>query len=251
MKKRSCGLSARRLATGLAVAMAVALWGGCAPALSVTCPACAALPTARIAPEARVVYVLVPGILGYGWEWDGVPEALAGPAAQVAVLPWEPWATLPGVARAVRRELAELLRRAPRVRRVVVLAHSAGGLVAWLGAYDLALPAGVELQVVTVGAPLAGLGMNPSGSADLTTLVPLMLGGRLPRLPAALPGIGLEVYVTDRTDPVMRRRGGHDPGDRRVLPAGAVVRALPPGVDHNHALRWVARRLVARATGSS
>jgi hypothetical protein len=99
---------------------------------------------------------------------------------------------------------------------------------------------------LTVGAPFAGLGRNPWGGEDhWHTPLPIALGSRFQKWPAAVPGVAVEVFVTGGDDPVMRRFAGHDPADRRVLPSRVLVRKLPAELDHNLALGWVCRHYVA------
>src|SRR4029078_1916398 len=76
--------------------------------------------------------VLVRGRLGYGWEWDKpVARLRATPKVDFVVFWWEAWGSVERAA----RELDDVLWRAmvsapPSVREIIVVAHSAGGLVA-------------------------------------------------------------------------------------------------------------------------
>lgn len=124
-------------------------------------------------PGTRTLFVLVPGLLGYGWEWNGAQIALGQlEAASVLVYEWDPWASLYVASRRLAEHCRFLLRRLPpSVRKVVVIGHSAAGLLAVRAAGELTPPAGVQLEVLAVGAPLAGMGINPWSPVDLTKTV--------------------------------------------------------------------------------
>lgn len=199
-------------------------------------------------PGTRTLFVLVPGLLGYGWEWNGAQIALGQlDAASVLVYEWDPWTSLQGASRRLAEHCRFLLRRLPSsVRKVVVIGHSAAGLLAVRAAGELSPPAGVQLEVIAVGAPLAGMGMNPWSAEDLAnTALPIALSGHFKHWPEPAAGLRLRIFPTGPSDPVMRPRLGHDPADGRVLPPGAELTPLPRELDHNVALSYLARRIVA------
>lgn len=229
---------------------------GCAVPLLRTCPRCPQLVLGERPPVpagTRTLFVLVPGLLGYGWEWNGAQIALGQlDAASVLVYEWDPWASLHGASRRLAEHCRFLLRRLPpSVRRVVVIGHSAAGLLVVRAAGELSPPPGVQLEVLAVGAPLAGMGINPWSPLDLTkTVLPIALSGSFARWPEPAAGLRLRIFPTGPSDPVMRPRLGHDPGDRRVLPPGAELTPLPRELDHNVALSYLARRIVAEETAA-
>jgi hypothetical protein len=129
-----------------------------------------------------------------------------------------------------------------------VLGHSAAGLLAVEAAGRLRtdLAPTLVVHVISVGAPLAGMGRNPWGGEDMRhTPLAIALGSRFTHWPEPASGVTLEIYPTTGDDPVMQRVLGHDPGDARVLPRRAMVRALPPAVGHNDALTWICERLLS------
>lgn len=204
-------------------------------------------------PGTRTLFVLVPGLLGYGWEWNGAQLALGQlEATSVLVYEWDPWASLHGASSRLAEHCRFLLRRLPpSVRKVVVIGHSAAGLLAVRAASELSPPPGVQLEVLAVGAPLAGMGINPWSAADLVkTVLPIALSGSFTRWPEPAGGLRLRIFPTGPSDPVMRPRLGHDPADRKVLPPGVELTPLPRELDHNVALSYLARRIVAEETAA-
>lgn len=244
----------RRLGVGLGVGLA--LWSGCAVSVQSVCPRCPRLLVGErppVAPGTRTVFVLLPGLLGYGWEWNGAQIALAQlPAATTMVYEWDPWTSISAGGAQLAASTQYLLRRLPRsVTRVVLVGHSAAGLLAVAAAAALRPPAGVAVEVVAVGAPLAGNYFNLLGGQDnFSSPIPLALAGKLTRWPEPAAGVQLTIWPTAASDPVMKPHFGHDPADRRVLPRAATVLELPPTLDHNVALAAVARHVVAELRAS-
>lgn len=199
--------------------------------------------------ETRTVFLLVPGLLGYGWEWNGAQEALSRyPAVRVLVYSWEPWHSLATSSARLAAHIAYLRESLPpSVSELLVIAHSAAGLLALEAAGQLPAvqPGQPRVRILSVGAPLAGMGRNPWGGLDNRhTPLPIALGSRFSGFPTPAPGVTVEIYPTSADDPVMQVSFGHDPGDRRVLPRGAIVRKLPPSIGHNDALGWLCQELV-------
>jgi hypothetical protein len=236
--------------------------GGCFAPVAGRCPRCVELELGRrpaVPPGTRTVFLLVPGLLGYGWEWDGAQAALSKyPDAAVLVYSWEPWHSLTASSARLAAHIQYLLRRLPEsVQELTVISHSAAGLLAVEAASALSVSAvaatrGLRVRVLSVGAPLAGMGRNPWGGEDMRhTPLPIALGSHFTRWPEPAPGVTLEIYPTSGDDPVMERVMGHDPGDPRVLPRRAVLRALPPSVGHNDALTWLCSGLLGATAASS
>jgi hypothetical protein len=172
----------------------------------------------------QTVYLLVPGLLGYGWEWHDAERALRElPAAVTLVWPWDPWRSLAESGTALTEHLDYLLRRLPgSVARVVVIGHSAAGLLLLWAATRVQVPSSLAVELITVGAPLAGQGFNPWSGQDLwMTPLPIALGSRFSQWPTPKQGLKLRVFVTGPSDPVMTLRFGHNPGDS----AGAAERS--------------------------
>lgn len=200
-------------------------------------------------PGTRTVFVLVPGLLGYGWEWNGAQIALGRvPGVAVVLYEWDPWTSVRAGGAQLAANMQYLLGRLPRsVERVVLMTHSAAGLLAVEAAAQLRVPPGLLLSVQAIGTPLAGNYFNlVAGEDNFGSPIPLALSGKFTHWPEPAPGVELSIWPTGATDPVMKPHFGHDPADRRVLPRAAKVEELPPRMDHNLALGLVARQLAAR-----
>lgn len=200
-------------------------------------------------PDTERLFVIVPGLLGYGWEWDA-PVARLRQAAGVdfVVFWWRPWGSVDQAA----HELAALLTLAqasapPSLREIVVVTHSAAGLV---GAHALGflLPPTIKLTLVTIGAPFAGMHFAPSAETDVLH-APLMLSiatrfAAYPRPPA---GVDVLEYVTSYpADPVMHPYWGRSAAPPEIGPAGARRIAVDPQFDHNRIVDEVVRQLLTR-----
>ncbi|HNN94007.1 MAG TPA: hypothetical protein PKI03_17135 [Pseudomonadota bacterium] len=232
---------------------------GCFAPVAQRCPDCTELTVAalhRIPSTANRLYILIPGLLGYGWEWNPAQIVLARhPEVAVVVYSWQPWRS---VARS-GEELGRVLRRVDRVlplhvRDVTVIAHSAAGMVALQAAADLGPPHRLlrrPLRIVAVGAPLAGMGFYPDPPDLRNTPLPMVLGGRFTHWPTPAPGVRIDVFPTGPDDPVMRPIGSHNPADPRVLPPGTHFRPLPTDLGHNSALGWLCQLLLDEEPGSA
>jgi hypothetical protein len=220
----------------------VTLASGCFAAPARRCPSCrlidgraATLPPLN-AGTTRL-FILVPGTLGYGWEWDRPVERLrATPGVELAVFVWDGWSSLERAA----RELTAVLERAqlvapPSLREIVVLAHSGGGVVAAYAVGQLPPPR-VSLTLVTIGAPFAGMHICPCSESDLKH-APLMLSlsTRFSRYPAPAPGVKVIEYVTAYPgDPVMHPYWGESAAPEGIGPPGARRIMLDPRLDHSN-----------------
>jgi len=243
----------RNAARVLSIGLLSSLMLGCAVPLERACPRCQTIELGVRPPVpagTKTVYLLIPGLLGYGWEWDEAQQELSQvPRAVTLVWPWDPWLSVAKSGDSLVRHLDYVLRRLPRsVDRVVVVAHSAAGLLAlWAGA-RISVPSQLVVELISVGAPLAGQGFNPWGGQDLfRTPLPIALGSRFSSWPTLASGVSLRVFVTGPGDPVMVSHFGHQPGDAQVLPASATVVELPVTLDHNVALGFVAKLFRAEA----
>ena len=221
------------------------------------CPGCVVFERGVEAPAVpagtRTLFVLVPGMLGYGWEWDAPRSLLAQvPSSVTQVYGWPMWSSLGRVAGDFAEHLNRILARLPgSVRQVIIIGHSAGGLVTAFASSQLEVPAGCRVLIANVGAPYAGMHTTPDDNPpnQIWTPFPFTMGGRLTRYPLPARGVTVESWVTGwPADPVMRPRFGHRPDDPRVGPPGE-RHAVPPGIDHNRVLEVVVRTLVGRTEG--
>ena len=225
------------------------LGSGCAVPLSQACPACRTLTLGErpsVPTGTQTVFLLVPGMLGYGWEWDDVQKELqALPGAVTMVWPWDPWLSLERSGEGLVRHVDYLLRRLPRsVEKVVVIGHSAAGLLLMWAASRIQVPPQLAVELISIGAPLSGQGFNPWGGHDLRqTPLPIALGSTFSPWPEPAERVSVRVFVTGPSDPVMTPRFGHNPGDRKVLPHAAEAIDVPTKLDHNYALGYLAKQL--------
>lgn len=236
---------------------------GCFAPVAKRCPDCTELTVSalrHLPPTANRLFILIPGLLGYGWEWNPAQIVLARhPEVAVVVYSWQPWLS---VARS-GEELGRVLRRVDRllplhIRDVTVIAHSAAGMVALQATAHLGPPHHLQqrplrrpLRIVAVGAPLAGMGFYPDPPDLRNTPLPMVLGGRFTHWPTPAPGVRIDVFPTGPDDPVMRPIGAHNPADPRVLPPGAHFRPLPTDLGHNSALGWLCQILLEEDPGDA
>jgi pimeloyl-ACP methyl ester carboxylesterase len=239
-------------------AMAPLLWalaiGGCVTPVSKQCPTCAVVDAARprlppLKPGTERLFVLVPGLLGYGWEWDApVARLRATPKVDFVVFWWEPWGSVDRAARQLDQVLWNALTAAPpSVREIIVVAHSAGGLVAAHAVGRLPSPPR-KLTLVTIGAPFAGMHICPWSEVDVLH-APLMLSvaAVYHRYPPPPPGVEVLEYVTAwPADPVMQPHWGTAPSRSDVGPAGARRIEVDPKLDHNFVIDRVMSDLLTR-----
>jgi hypothetical protein len=199
-------------------------------------------------PGTERLFVLVPGLLGYGWEWDAPVERLRrAPGVDFVVFWWQPWGSIDRAA----HELAALLTRLqasapPSLRELVVVTHSAAGLV---GAHALGFiaPPAIKLTLVTIGAPFAGMHFAPWSEVDVLH-APLMLaiGTRFAGYPQPPPGVAVIEYVTTYPpDPVMHPYWGSPAAPLDIGPAGARRIAVDPALGHNFVVDKVVGDLLA------
>ena len=219
------------------------------------CPTCVVVERGvapvQIRDGARLGVILVPGILGFEWEWDR-PLALLRARADtfVQVYHWRPSSGLGTVAEELAAVVDRVIAEAPdSLERLLIVGHSAGGMVTAHAAARIRTRPEIPVDVLNVGAPYAGLHASFLDLDDADFLYcPFMLalGYTFERYPPIAPGVTVESYVTDgNRDPVMKVRWGHDPGKPTVGPAGR-RRLVPPQIDHNHALGWAIDLYLAR-----
>jgi hypothetical protein len=215
---------------------------GCVQPVADRCPTCVVVDAQhtelpRIKAGARRLFVLVPGVLGYGWEWDDAVQALmVAPGDDYLVFWWNPWGSVHQAARELHDTLGRALWTTPaRITEVVVVAHSMGGIVAAHALDGLTVPAQKRLTVLTIGAPLAGM-MGPPFSMDDALRSPAMMSvmGTFRDYPDVPLRAKMIEYVTSYpSDPVMQPRYGHQVAPPEVGPRGAVRIAVDPKFDHN------------------
>jgi alpha-beta hydrolase superfamily lysophospholipase len=225
-----------------ALLVSLLMMSGCVAHVRERCSTCVVLDVAHprlppLKPNTRTLYVIVPGVLGYGWEWDAAVHALErAPETDFVVFWWNPWGSLYKASHELATVLAGALALAPKsVTQVVVVGHSVGGMVAAYAVGGLRVPDGRHVKVVTIGAPFAGM-MGPPFSLDDPIRSPAMMAvmGTFREYPPPPPGVEVVSYVTSYpSDPVMQPRYGHQVAPPDIGPRGARRIAVDPKMDHN------------------
>lgn len=211
-------------------------------ALNDTALAC---PSLREGSEKPVV-VLVHGIGGEGPEMEqSVPLLASWAPPALFMFRWVAWDDRDEVAERLAAGLSHLAECA-RDRRIVVIAHSAGGVVVSHAASRVHLAQGQGLDVLTVASPLAGTvrrAGNADGSAEATLM--LDLGSRIVGYPQAAPFVHVVHLRTQApADPIMTPNGDLVPNDPAIGVPGAPHLDLPGDLDHSAALVFVVKRLI-------
>lgn len=197
------------------------------------------------------VIVLVHGAKGDGPEISALLPVLAGakPAA-LLLYRWVPWDDRDAIARRFAVGFSHLLRCAPWADgRVLVVAHSAGGIVVGHGATRIDIPrrerTGPAVFLMTVAAPMAGMNdrqANDDGRAEVRFL--LDWGTHIQKYPPAPTAMAVVHLRTQfPADAVMQPTPRHAPNDPTVGIPGARQLELPAGLSHDGALMYVAERL--------
>lgn len=196
----------------------------------------------------RRLFVLVPGLLGFGWEWEEPVRRLRGaPDSDFVVFAWDPWGSLDRAGRELRRVLDNATEHLPpSVSEVIVVAHSAAGLVAARALAGMPSPSR-RLTVVTIGAPFAGMHICPWSEADVVH-APLMLGiaAWFHDWAPPPPGVRVIEYVTSfPSDPVMHPYWRRSAAPPDIGPLGAERIEVDPKFDHNHIVDKVVTDLLS------
>jgi len=234
------------------------LLSGCIHYVDELCPTCRVLNARHdgplpakmpgIKPTTKRLFVLVPGALGYGWEWTPAVKRLASaPDTEFVVYWWEPYGTIRGAARDLARLVNDMTAPlGPRaLEEIVIVAHSMAGIIAAYAAPQLAPNAGVRTSIATIGTPFAG--MFGGGYPDVADSIAVFSAfAPWEHYPAVPDGIELIEYrTTSPEDPVMLPRMGHLPAPVDVGPQPRKQVQLPH-MDHNKCVDLVVRRLIER-----
>lgn len=197
-----------------------------------------------LAPTGPAV-VLVPGIGGDRAEWEeAVAEISASRPAALFMFRWGPMERLEAMTRDLALGLSTLLSCRPE-EEVVVLAHSAGGIIASAAAPLVRAPPGdaPRLKILTVASPLAGIlsWRKPGIDGGPQTHFIVQLGARLTPYSAPAPGVAaVHLRTHYPADPVMRPAKNFIPNDPAVGIPGARQLDLPADLGHDEALLAVA-----------
>lgn len=206
---------------------------------------------ARVPDDDGNVVILVPGVKGDGDEIASLMATVStSKPSAVFLFRWVPWDERDRVAQDFALGVSRLLECAPWVDgRVLVVAHSAGGLVVGYGAARIDIPIrernGPALYALTVAAPMAGVNVRPSlpnGEARERFMLDFATDiTGYPFAPTAMSIVHLRTQFP--SDVVMQPVGDHSPNDIHVSIPGARQVELPVKLGHNEALQFVAGRI--------
>jgi alpha-beta hydrolase superfamily lysophospholipase len=198
---------------------------------------------------AQQLTLTVHGIGGAGEEWEPALGNLAANGTPLLMYRWLPTGSREGIARSLAdgiNRLQECL--AGNSKRLLVLGHSAGGVLgataaSWVKPDDDSIAD--RIAIVTVAAPLGGMGMKEKAKRGWTTFVE-ELGADLRDYQAAAPGVRvLHVRTHPRADSysVNSSPVGHDEGWPVPGVPGARAVDLDESVNHEQAIAFTAAAL--------
>ena len=200
---------------------------------------------------SRPIVVLVHGVGGDGPEMeDVVPRFDDSRPRALFMLRWVPYDERDAIASRLAAGISRIAACVPDSRgRIIVIAHSAGGVLTGFAAGRLRLPAGEQpwVHLITVASPLAGT-VRRTGNADGSQEAVFMLdlGTRILAYPAAARGVHVVHLRTHApADPIMQNSGDLFPNDVHIGVPGAAQVELPGELGHSDALVFVAREMVA------
>jgi hypothetical protein len=172
------------------------------------------------------IYVLVHGVGGEGLEMQRTSALLmAARPASIFAFRWVPWNEREALVSELSGGLSRLAWCGNAERRIVVIAHSAGGVLASLAVGHVVPPRGVHdgwLMLLTVSAPLAGTLSGPLRERDPELLFFFDLGSAQPY---SKPAAGVRVLHLRTQAPADREMApmlGHVPNDAGVGVPGAL-----------------------------
>ncbi|MBK7862811.1 MAG: hypothetical protein IPJ65_30235 [Archangiaceae bacterium] len=205
---------------------------------------------ARQADDKSLIIVLVPGIGGDGEEMHAsLPLVMGAKPASVYMFRYRAFDARDGLVEQLASGLTRLASCIPDCAgRMLVLAHSAGGVLSSRAVAQVKPPDGVTgdwLTLITVASPLAGTSRVPSGGSPPPDR-PLMLelGVKIDSYPDPVPGVrAVHLRSSAQSDGFMRPSGDHLPNDPKVGVPGAPQIDLPAGLDHSQALIYVAKKI--------
>ncbi|MBL8954026.1 MAG: hypothetical protein JNK82_24830 [Myxococcaceae bacterium] len=196
----------------------------------------------------KPVIVLLHGAGGEGPEIDSaVPVLASGAPSAFYRLKWSAWDTRKPLTDRMARGISHLGRCAAESdREVVVIAHSAGGVLVSYVAHALDVPVRADGQptvtVLTVAAPLSGAVAATPMRRPMTHFFFEL--GRPLEYQAAAPGVRvIHLRTSMPGDVQMAPILGHPPNDPNVGVPGAPTIDLPRSLTHSGALFYVSKLL--------
>lgn len=198
----------------------------------------------------RPILVFVHGVGGDGVEWEeSLPILMKSAPASAYFFRWVPYDDRESLSRRLAAGLSRLLECIPDAAgRVVLLAHSAGGVATSFAASQIVAPPQAKkpfITLITVASPLAGtVGTrgNKDGRPEGTFM--LDLGSAIQGYPAPADGVrALHLRTSYPADHVMKVTDGFAPNNPAIGIPGARQVNLPETLGHSEALVYAARRV--------
>lgn len=187
--------------------LASALLSGCMNGIEHHCVGCEIVlsekPVLPLRAGGPVLVVLVPGAFGFNSEWRPILQSLREPPAlPFWVFHWPgPWRTPSVWAKTLTAVLQQEVDRATGPLDILILAHSAGGLIGVYAARHLRLPPKVRLRLISLAAPemleVAPFHPDPEPNTPLG----LAIGGQVEPLPDVPHNVEIVEYVTENRGP--------------------------------------------------
>lgn len=205
---------------------------------------------ARLGEAPRPIIVLVPGVGGDGEEMrEAVPSLMAAKPASMFMFRYDPFEQVGPLSERLASGLNRLSECVPEgAGRLIVLAHSGGGLISTIAVSQVKPPADVQgdwLTLLTVASPLAGTsrGVLPRPLEKQRLMRVLGTNNDVP-FPEPAKGVRVvHLRSSAQSDGYMRPSGDHLPNDPKVGSPGAPQIDLPVELDHSQALVHVAKKV--------
>ena len=199
-------------------------------------------------PMAGPVYVLIHGVGGDTDEWwKVIPTLQKTGAAAMLMFRWGMYEDRGPVVERLVTGLNRVQQCYPDAKPLVVLAHSAGGVLVSFAVSRLKVPA-MPMQVLTVASPLAGTGHRGTiGVDEDNTHILNDLGSSSAGYPAAVENVFVTHLRTSApADVVMVKNStGYAPNQKGIGVAGAKEIDLPTTLTHTESLFYVATEIAA------
>ena len=209
-------------------------------------------PCSYLDPEpepGRPVFVLVHGIRGPGSEWVPViPTLGAARPAAMFLFRWNVTQNHSTIVGSLVTGINRIAACHPK-GRTIVLAHSAGGVVASFAVSQLDIGPKEPAEVYTVASPLSGVGIHDKAEEQDGEYRFLRdLGGTKTGFAAAAPNVFVTHFRTHYpADDAMAPRFGREPNLKGIGVAGATEIDLPQNLTHDGSLLFVAKQLLEGA----
>jgi hypothetical protein len=205
---------------------------------------------ARLGEAPAPIIVLVPGVGGDGDEMrKSVPALMKAKPASMFMFRYDPFWQVGELSDLLASGLSRLSECVPEgAGRIIVLAHSGGGLISSFAVSQVKPPKDVEgtwLTLITVASPLAGTGRIPVVKPVQKQRLMRVLGMNNDEpFPEAAKGVRVvHLRSSAKSDGYMRPAGEHLPNDPKVGSPGAPHYDLPEELDHGQALVYVAKKV--------